>query len=298
MSIIRIPGVAYGAAPRAESKAAALGQPVDIVVVHDTGNPTATKENESHYAATRTDLSKYWTSCHAYTDTGGVLGSLRLDRQAWAAYSYANANGWHIEMCGMNAGDAHAVPAATIAITATLVRQLCELGGVPMVKLSPADVAAGKRGVCGHRDITLGLHVGTHDDPGPAFNWTAFMQQVNSGGPVAPAPQTGEDDMGALMMWRDDPAGTVFYAQGALSQHVGSEEEMADRVNTLAHEMFPLFTAKPGTRGWNAAGTVRIVARRELIPPIVGKLPPGWEDHAAFQSPATTPPAPVVTPTA
>jgi N-acetylmuramoyl-L-alanine amidase len=179
----RIPGVQYANPPRAEAVTAALVWPPRLIVVHDTGNPNSTKENEASYAHTRTDPQNRWTSAHAYVDNGGVLGSLRLDRRAWAAYDYANDHGIHIEMC------LRGNRVATHSITAVLVRQLCLMAGIPMVKLSPADVAAGKHGVCGHRDITIGLGVGDHTDPGADFPWSQFMQQVNQqdiGGTVAP----------------------------------------------------------------------------------------------------------------
>ncbi len=172
----RLPGVTYAELPVTASAAAVLALPPRLVVIHDTSN-SASAAAEAHYAATRS-LSGA-TSAHFYVDTTGPLGSLPLTKQAWAAYSYANSHGWHIEMCGYNAGMTGAVPAATIAITAGLVRQMCQLGGIPMVKLSPADVAAGKRGICGHWDITTGLGVGTHDDPGPRFDWPAFIAAVN-----------------------------------------------------------------------------------------------------------------------
>lgn len=181
MSPTTIPGIPYAAPPRAAAVASALAWPPRLVVIHDTSN-TASAAAEANYAATRTDAQSNWTSAHAYIDTTGPLGSCPLNRQAWAAYSYANQHGIHLEMCGMNAGQPGAVPAATVARTAALVAQLCNLAGIPKVKLSPADVAAGKSGICGHYDITLGLGVGDHDDPGPAFNWAAFIAAVNDGG--------------------------------------------------------------------------------------------------------------------
>lgn len=185
----QLAGIEYAAAPRAQARASALAWPPRLVVIHDTGNPSSTRYQEASYAANRTDASSGWTSAHFYVDGGGVLGSLRLDFQAWAAFAYANQHGIHIEMCGMNAGDAHAVPPDAIAVTAGLVRRLCALAGIPTTKLSPAQVAAGARGVCGHRDITIGLGVGSHDDPGPRFDWPAFMAQVNNVGAAK------EDDM-------------------------------------------------------------------------------------------------------
>jgi len=187
----RLPGVPYGPAPRAASVAGGLVVPPRWLVIHDTSN-TATATAEAHYAATRSDAMTSWTSSHFYVDTSGPLGSTPLTIKAWAAYSEANANGWHIEMCGYNAGVPGAVPPATVALTAALAAQLCALGGIPAVHRGPDEVAARLPGIVGHRDITLGLHVGDHDDPGALFDWSAFIAQVNDHmhGAVAPANDT------------------------------------------------------------------------------------------------------------
>lgn len=182
MAPTRIAGIEYAAMPKAGTKASTLAWPPKLVVIHDTGNNGSTRYNEASYASTRTDAQSRWTSAHCYTDPGGVLGSLPLTLQAWAAYSYANSHGFHIEMCRTAAG----VDPRTVANTTPVVRWLCQQAGIPLRKLSPADVAAGKSGICGHRDITLGLGVGDHEDPGANFDWATFMAQV-----------TGGDDMGA-----------------------------------------------------------------------------------------------------
>lgn len=179
-----IPGIPYGPAPRTASVAGLLALPPRLIVIHDTSD-SASAAAEAHYAATRTDPQANWTSCHAYIDTSGPLGSTPLTQPAWAAFSYANHNGWHLEMCGMNAGAVDAVPQATVAHTARLAAQLCDLAGIPKVHLSPADVAAGARGICGHYDITIGLGVGDHDDPGPRFDWAAFIGLVQGGTDMA-----------------------------------------------------------------------------------------------------------------
>jgi hypothetical protein len=196
-----IPGIPYGPIPRAARYAYPLTQ-WDLIVVHDTGHHNrvtgaiTSAEGEARYAATRTDERKYWTSCHAYIDEGGPLGSLSLDLQAWAALGWANGRGIHLEMCGENAGTTAAVPPATIAHTAALVRRIAALKNIPLVKLSPGQLGAAARtgsrvrGICGHYDITVGLGVGSHDDPGPRFDWAGFMAQVNG----AAAPEG--DDMG------------------------------------------------------------------------------------------------------
>lgn len=73
--------------------------------------------------------------------------------------------------------------------TAQWIRNRCRARGIPMVKLSPADVRAGKAGVIGHVDYTNGTGDGTHWDPGPNFPWDLVMQMANG--------QDGEDDLNA-----------------------------------------------------------------------------------------------------
>ncbi|MEV8516183.1 N-acetylmuramoyl-L-alanine amidase [Dactylosporangium sp. NPDC051484] len=189
MGPTRIPGIAYAALPKAGGQISprTLAWPPRLIVIHDTGNNSSTRFDEASFAANRTDARDRWTSAHAYIDPGGPLGSLPLSLQAWAAYSYANENGFHLEMCRKASG----VETATIAHTTALVRELCDLAGIPKVKLTPAQVAAGARGICGHYDITIGLKKGDHTDPGPDFNWAGFMAQVNQKATTA----NTEDDM-------------------------------------------------------------------------------------------------------
>jgi N-acetyl-anhydromuramyl-L-alanine amidase AmpD len=68
---------------------------------------------------------------------------------------------------------------------AARTRELCQRFGIPAVKLSVADLQAGKRGVCGHVDVSKAWHQSTHSDPGDGFPWDKFMQAV--GGAAIPS---------------------------------------------------------------------------------------------------------------
>lgn len=52
--------------------------------------------------------------------------------------------------------------------------------GIPLVKLTPAEVKAGKSGVIGHVDWTQGMSDGMHWDPGPAFPWDLVLTLATS----------------------------------------------------------------------------------------------------------------------
>lgn len=190
--ITRFPGVEYAAPPRAAAHTQALAWNPRLVVVHDTGNSSSSRYDEANYAATRTDPLRFWTSAHAYIDKGGVLGSLPLNLRAWSAFSYANANGFHIEICLRDLHDG-----AALTHAAAIVRDLCQAAGIPMRHLTPAQIAAGERGICGHADIT-NAHIDQNDHLDPdheGFDWPAFMTMVTSGGGGSIA-AGNEDDMG------------------------------------------------------------------------------------------------------
>ena len=50
---------------------------------------------------------------------------------------------------------------------------------IPIRKLTPAELKAGKAGFCGHIDQTTAWEVkGGHWDPGPNFPWKQFLGMV------------------------------------------------------------------------------------------------------------------------
>lgn len=61
---------------------------------------------------------------------------------------------------------------------AARARELCLRYNIPVVKLTPADLLAGKHGICGHVDVSHAYAQSSHSDPGPAFPWNEFMAAV------------------------------------------------------------------------------------------------------------------------
>ena len=61
-------------------------------------------------------------------------------------------------------------------IAAKLVADISKRHKIPLVKLTPAEINAGKSGICSHLDITVAKHIaGGHSDPGKDFPWTEFV---------------------------------------------------------------------------------------------------------------------------
>lgn len=76
----------------------------------------------------------------------------------------------------------------------------CLKYSIPVVKLSSTDLLAGKRGICGHKDVSDAWHQTTHVDPGPDFPWSQFLGMVRAAMAPKPTPTptpapTGDPDM-------------------------------------------------------------------------------------------------------
>ena len=65
---------------------------------------------------------------------------------------------------------------------------------LPIVRLSVADLDAGRRGICGHFDVSQAWHQSDHWDPGPNFPWDDFMGEVDRK-QGHPSPPSKDDDM-------------------------------------------------------------------------------------------------------
>ena len=91
-----------------------------------------------------------------------------------------------IEMCGYSADQwTDAAHQATMRRAADLAREVAARWGVPLVRLSAADLKAGKRdGYTYHRDVTASLGGTSHTDPGPNFPY-AKMHELLTGVVVA-----------------------------------------------------------------------------------------------------------------
>lgn len=78
-----------------------------------------------------------------------------------------------------------------VRASALRCREVCDRLGIPKVKLTAADLRAGRHGICGHVDVSDAFHESVHWDPGPGFPWDRYMAVVNS------QPESEEDEMNA-----------------------------------------------------------------------------------------------------
>lgn len=106
----------------------------------------------------------------------GVDGWVPYDRAAWTLRN-GNEESDNVELCGFSSWSLAEwlKHRNMLSFTGLWLRRRSRATGVPLVKLSPADVRAGRSGVIGHVDYTKGTGDGTHWDPGPNFPWDVVM---------------------------------------------------------------------------------------------------------------------------
>lgn len=151
---------------------------VDFVVLH-TDQIAEIRQNAQDVANAfaRTDKE---VSAHYIVDADTIVQCVREEDIAWHAAPNARSIG--IE----HAGFAEQTPEqwaddysiAMLQRSAALVRRTCERWSIPMVRLSAADLVAGRRGICGHADVNEAWHEGNHTDPGISFPWQFFLGLV------------------------------------------------------------------------------------------------------------------------
>jgi N-acetyl-anhydromuramyl-L-alanine amidase AmpD len=155
--------------------------PIDVVVIHTMEAPEKPK-TARNVAAWFAGSSAPQASAHYCVDDVDVVQCVLECDVAWHAPG-ANANGIGVEHAGYASqtpdqwADDYSV--AVLERSAKLVARLCQRFGIPVARLSVAELAAGGRGICGHVDVTNAFNGGRgHTDPGDAFPWDRYVGLV------------------------------------------------------------------------------------------------------------------------
>lgn len=125
-------------------------------------------------------------SSHLVVDSSSIWECVKPEHEAWAARGGdANHSGYHIEHCGFAAQTPlewdDAFSRGELALSAKAAACIAARYGIPPVKLTPAQVARGDRGFCGHLDVTRAWNVqGGHVDPGVGFPWASWLEAVKA----------------------------------------------------------------------------------------------------------------------
>src|SRR5690242_9071687 len=123
------------------------GATVRLVVLHTAEGATSAIELGNYFANPAVQASS-----HVGIDDTGIVSYVDYANAAWTILS-ANRISDNAELCGFAAWTrdrwlTQHMPMLRLA--AQWVRQRCQARGIPIVKLTPAQVAAGQAGVIGH----------------------------------------------------------------------------------------------------------------------------------------------------
>lgn len=151
---------------------------VTRLVIHGTvtpcGNGWARRVADDFHTTTRD------ASAHYVIDPGEIVQCLTESTVGYHAPPNTGSLGF--ELCDPQTGSSarwrDADHEAMLRRAAALVRARAKHWGVPLVKLTAADLKAGRRGICGHADVSAAFHLTDHTDPGSGFPWAHFMDLV------------------------------------------------------------------------------------------------------------------------
>lgn len=175
------------------------------VVLHTTENAAGTPAMNIIQYQNNTRSGSY----NIITDTHG--NSVRHNDDNYSPWSVAGTRGdyegLHVSMA-FRAGSTRAQWLAQDALleeTARIVAGWCKSYGIPVKRLTQAELRANQKGIIDHNDCSKVFGRTDHWDVGPNFPWDIFLQKVNrhitppAAPPTAPKPDTPkppkEDEM-------------------------------------------------------------------------------------------------------
>lgn len=186
--LTRKAAVAEGFIPFIAAKNFTPGSPtrnVDVVVIHTMEAPetvNTAKNVASWFAGLVQAYPPPAASAHYCVDAENLVQCVRDRDVAWHAPG-ANHNGIGVELAGFAKQTkeqwSDEFSTKMLRRAAFLVARLCRDYHIPVVRLSPEELKAGKRGLCGHDTVSKTFpKPGAHWDPGPNFPWTSFLAEV------------------------------------------------------------------------------------------------------------------------
>lgn len=115
----------------------------------------------------------------------GPAGACQVVYDSWLAFhAPPNAHSIGVELCDMQRGSARRwtgpMHRMMLRRAARMVAKLCLAYEVPPHKIDSTGLLKGRRGVCGHVDVSKAWHQTSHTDPGEGFPWVTFMDKVET----------------------------------------------------------------------------------------------------------------------
>ncbi len=161
------------------------GRTVDAVVMHTM--EIAERPDAAMICARWFGTSVSKVSAHYCVDAKTVIQCVREKDIAWHARG-GNANTIGVELAGFARQSAKdwedAYSTAVLRHASTLVADVCRRHRIPVRWLEGDDLAAGRRGITGHAEVSAAYRKSDHWDPGPGFPVESFLDRVRRAGQV------------------------------------------------------------------------------------------------------------------
>ncbi len=174
------------------------------VVIHSTapgtGFPRASAAGTAPSTARFFASAAAGGSAHYIVDVAGEQHCVPDDTIAFHAPPNAHTLG--IEICSeaFYTRDQWLSPQVWPAVqrAASRTAELCARFRIPQVRIGPAQLRAGARGICGHIDVTTAFGQTSHTDPGPSFPWPEFLAALGGGAGTAATTSRKDDPVAPL----------------------------------------------------------------------------------------------------
>jgi N-acetyl-anhydromuramyl-L-alanine amidase AmpD len=155
-------------------------RPVRLIVVHATESPELATGAENN--ARWFQNPQAGGSAHVVVDSDSVIQCVKDNDQA-AGANGVNRDGIHVELVGYakqtSAEWMDKFGLLMLERGAGVVAQYALKYDIPAVHLTNDQLLAGAKGIIGHYQATACYKPNHgHEDPGPSFPWTWFMQRV------------------------------------------------------------------------------------------------------------------------
>lgn len=149
---------------------------IRLIIIHDmeARELTSTAENVADWFS----VTSRPASAHLCIDSDSIIRCVEDNNIAFAAPG-ANNDGLHIELAGYATQDGlqwldpYGVLMLDKAAKATA--QWCVQYQIPTVFLTSVEVAAGRKGITGHAQVSMAYKKSDHTDPGEHFPWQWFI---------------------------------------------------------------------------------------------------------------------------
>ncbi len=141
-------------------------------------------EDVALWFAGKTAYQAPLASAHYCVDVDSIVQCVRETDVAWHANN-ANPTSIGIEHAGYASQStkdwADVTSLKILDRSAELAARIASRWSIPLTRLTPVELRAGKAGFAGHYDVTKAYGTpGGHVDPGPSFPWTWYLDRVQA----------------------------------------------------------------------------------------------------------------------